>query len=204
MQRQGGEGGRSEGDEYRSAEQVSAPGIAFSMHTFVGVEEVARVRLEADLGVTHRLTVCHLPGIASTMNAEGVAFMVAQVRHGKRGWLRTLWRSLRPVDTWHERHPLPSGFRARTRVTASGVLVEPWTFLVIDDTRRPVDAGERWLPQRAESDQAAWQIAQWWRIERPGIGDASWHVLARPGWRTAQPGGACALGEPLPARALTG
>lgn len=124
--------------------------------------------------------------------------------YGWREFARLMWARVRPVDDWHSRHPLPTGFRARTRVTTLGRVVEPWSFVVLDDRSRPVDGGERWLDQGHEADQAAWQIARWWRTERPGVGDAGWLVLARPGWATRQGGGTARLERPLPQGQLAG
>lgn len=64
--------------------------------------------------------------------------------------------------TWHERHPLPAGWRPRTRVDLAGREVEPWTYAVADAYGEVLDGGEIWLPTRLDPDAAAWETLGWW------------------------------------------
>jgi hypothetical protein len=68
----------------------------------------------------------------------------------------------RRKPTWHERHPLPEGWRPRTRVDVTGRQVEPWVYLVTDAYGYALDGGEHWLPVRLDPDAAAYEILTWW------------------------------------------
>lgn len=68
----------------------------------------------------------------------------------------------RRKPTWHERHPLPPGWRPRTRIDVAGRETEPWQYLVSDAHSYALDGGEIWLPTRLDPDEAAWTALQWW------------------------------------------
>jgi hypothetical protein len=65
-------------------------------------------------------------------------------------------------ETWHDRHPLPAGWRPRTRIDCYGREVEPWSWIASDPYGSAYDAGEWWLPVGYDPDQAAWEILQHW------------------------------------------
>lgn len=79
------------------------------------------------------------------------------------------WFRRRP--SWQELHPLPTGWRPRTRIDVAGREVEPWGYLVTDATGYPLDGGELWLPLHRDHDQAAWELLDWWlRVCAPEMG----------------------------------
>lgn len=77
------------------------------------------------------------------------------------GWLRRLFRRS-PRLTWHDRHPLPAGWRPRTRIDRAGREVEPWGWLICDPRGHAHDGGEWWLPVGRDPDQAAHEILEHW------------------------------------------
>ena len=92
----------------------------------------------------------------------------------------SVWRRLlgvRRSRTWHDDHPLPAGWRPRTRVTVAGVQVEPWVWLAADAVGFELDGGERWLPMGRDPDEAAYEILDGW-IDSGGAGFLEDHELA--------------------------
>lgn len=76
----------------------------------------------------------------------------------------SLWRRVLRVDprpTWHDRHPLPEGWRPRTRIDELGRVVEPWAYSVLVGGDL-FDGGEWWLPVGLDPDQAAWTVLEYW------------------------------------------
>jgi hypothetical protein len=85
------------------------------------------------------------------------------------------WRRRKP--TWHERHPLPPGWRPRTRIDPYGREVEPWTYLISDAHGYPVDGGEWWMPVGYDPDVAAYEILnRWLRVSAPEMALERWEV----------------------------
>lgn len=80
-----------------------------------------------------------------------------------------------PGEGWFERHPLPAGYSARTRVDMAGRECEPWLFLIVDGRGGDFDAGERWLPVRYDADEAAYRLLEVFLAERA---DLPWPVAA--------------------------
>ena len=75
-----------------------------------------------------------------------------------------LWRralGLPRRETWQDRHPLPGGWRPRTRIDDLGREVEPWGYGVWVG-REDFDGGEWWLPTRTSPDEAAYLILERW------------------------------------------
>lgn len=75
-----------------------------------------------------------------------------------------LWRralGLQPRPTWQDRHPLPRGWRPRTRIDDLGREVEPWGYGVWLG-RDSIDGGEWWMPTRTEPDEAAFTVLERW------------------------------------------
>jgi hypothetical protein len=64
--------------------------------------------------------------------------------------------------TWHDRHPLPKGWRPRTKIDPYGREVEPWGWVISDPTGYAIDGGEWWLPVGYDPDQAAYEILNHW------------------------------------------
>jgi hypothetical protein len=79
-----------------------------------------------------------------------------------------LWRrvfGMPPKKTWHDRHPLPGGWRPRVKVDTVGREVEPWGFMIYDRVGGgDWDAGERWLPVGRAPDEAAYEILDMWLV----------------------------------------
>lgn len=90
------------------------------------------------------------------------------------------WFRRRP--SWQELHPLPAGWRPRTRIDTRGREVEPWGYLIADVHTEAIDGGEWWLPVGYDPDQAAYEIlTRWLERSAPGL-LAPWEV---PGVRCA-------------------
>lgn len=87
---------------------------------------------------------------------------LAHDRWGRKqpGRLRRALGLYRP--TWHDRHPLPAGWRPRTRIDCYGREVEPWHYVIIDAHRYAHDGGEWWLPVGFDPDQAAFEVLDYW------------------------------------------
>lgn len=84
---------------------------------------------------------------------------------------RPLWRralGIRARRTWHDEHPLPEGWRPRTKVDVLGREVEPWVWM-ITDALGEYDGGESWLPVGHDPDQAAWDLLQGWLARQRGL-----------------------------------
>jgi hypothetical protein len=73
-----------------------------------------------------------------------------------------LKRALGLGETWHDRHPLPEGWRPRTRIDCYGREVEPWSFMILDAHGYPHDGGEWWLPVGYDPDQVAYEVLTFW------------------------------------------
>lgn len=86
--------------------------------------------------------------------------MADDTRGRPRRRVARLLRLHRP--TWHDLHPLPAGWRPRTRVDVAGRVVEPWQWLVTDRTGYSYDGGEWWLPQGFDPDMAAHEVMTRW------------------------------------------
>lgn len=82
----------------------------------------------------------------------------------------SIWRRITgrpaPGQSYTERHPLPPGWRPRTRIDVAGRLTEPWLYLIAD-AHGEYDGGELWLPVGMDGDMAAWEILQRWLSETP-------------------------------------
>lgn len=82
-----------------------------------------------------------------------------------RGRHTPLWRRMLGIgrrSTWHDRHPLPDGWRPRTRIDAAGREVEPWGWMIADAHGSAYDGGEWWLPVGLDPDQAAHEVLEHW------------------------------------------
>ena len=70
--------------------------------------------------------------------------------------------------SWHDRHPLPEGWRPRTRVDVAGREVEPWQW-VASVAGDGYDGGEWWLPVGFDPDEAAHHILSRWLPAQDGL-----------------------------------
>lgn len=69
--------------------------------------------------------------------------------------------------SWHDRHPLPEGWRPRTRIDVAGREVEPWQWLASLGGQE-YDGGEWWLMVGLDPDEAAHLILGRWLSDRAG------------------------------------